>query len=72
MVSWWRRHWERTGLVDEIEADVLQDGWKMWLQGKQARAKVEGDDPSLTSDIQVLEADGGRYMGFIRMVARRK
>jgi hypothetical protein len=44
----------------------------MWLQWKQARAKVEGDDPSLTSDIQVLEADGGRYMGFIRLVAHRK
>jgi hypothetical protein len=34
---------------------------------------IAGDDsPELESDIKVLEADGGRYMGFIRMIARRK
>jgi SAM-dependent methyltransferase len=70
-VDWWRWHWERTGLVAEVCADVLPDGWKLWLQWKQARARVEGENPSLTSDIRVLEADRGRFMGFIRVVARR-
>lgn len=71
-LEWWRWHWDRTGLLDEIDADVLPDGWKLWLQWKKARAGVEGETPSLISDIQVLEADQGRYMGFIRMVASRK
>jgi hypothetical protein len=71
-VDWWRWHWQRTGMVDGIDVDVLPDGWKLWLQWKKARAIVEGENPSLTSDIQVLEADRGRYMGFIRMVARKK
>jgi cyclopropane fatty-acyl-phospholipid synthase-like methyltransferase len=50
-VNWWRWHWERTGLVDGLAADVLPDDWKLWLQWKQARAEVEGESPSLTSDI---------------------
>ena len=71
-VDWWRWHWERTGLVKEVCVDIQPDGWKVWLQWKKARAKVEGESPSLLSDIQVLEADQGRYMGFIRMVAKKK
>ena len=71
-VDWWRWHWERTGLVKEVTAEILPDGWKLWLQWKKAREKMEGENPSLTSDIQVLEADRGQYMGFIRMVASRK
>jgi hypothetical protein len=59
-------------LVAEVCADVLPDAWKLWLQWKQARARVEGENPSLTSDIRILEADQGQFMGFIRMVARRK
>ncbi len=52
--------------------DALPDGWALWLQWKKAR-KAEGDaSPGLDSDIQVLEADQGRYMGFIRMVAKRR
>ena len=30
-LNWWRWHWERTGLVDGVYADVLPDGWKLWL-----------------------------------------
>lgn len=69
--DWWRWHWERTGLVKEISVETLPHGSEYWLQWKIARAEVEGESPSLTSDIQVLQADGGRYMGFIRMVAHR-
>ena len=68
-VDWWQWHWERTELMDDISVDTLPDGWKSWLQWKKARAKGEGENPSLFSDIQVLETDRGRYMGFIRMVA---
>jgi SAM-dependent methyltransferase len=70
--EWWRWHWERTGLVEDVSVDVLPEGWKLWLQWKKARAMNEGENPSLTSDIQVLEADQGMYMGFIRLIASRK
>jgi len=71
-VDWWRWHWGRTGLIDNISVDILPNGWKLWLEWKKARALVEGESPSLLSDIQVLEADQGRYMGFIRMAAYKK
>src|SRR5579864_3135884 len=29
--DWWRRHWEKTGLVTVEVADMLPDGWKDWL-----------------------------------------
>ncbi len=71
-VAWWRNLWGRTGLVEIECADAFPEGGKAWLQWKKARlANGEGTD-SLKSDIRVLEADQGRYMGWLRMVARRK
>src|SRR5215472_7412263 len=29
--DWWRRHWGRTGIVDIATADVLPDGWRLWI-----------------------------------------
>jgi SAM-dependent methyltransferase len=68
--DWWQWLWSRTGLVDVQRVDTLPDGWKMWLQWKRARLALGDNSPGLESDIQVLEADGGQYMGFIRMIAR--
>src|SRR3954462_13691307 len=28
--AWWRRHWERTGILDIEVADTLDDGWHFW------------------------------------------
>lgn len=71
-VEWWQRLWDRTGLVQVEVVEPLPDGWKLWLDWKKARLAAGADSPALLSDIQVLEADRGRYMGFIRMVARRR
>jgi ubiquinone/menaquinone biosynthesis C-methylase UbiE len=30
--DWWRRHWERSGVVDVELADTLLDGWRFWLE----------------------------------------
>ncbi len=70
-VQWWRRLWERTGLVTVETADTFPEGAQAWLQWKKARWANGDHSESLKSDIQVLEADGGRYMGWVRMVARR-
>src|SRR5215467_8840914 len=29
--AWWRRHWDRTGILDVALADVLPDGWRFWV-----------------------------------------
>lgn len=69
-VAWWRRHWEQTGLVEIEVADTLDDGCRMWLQWD--RAVVAAGASHFPSDEEVLEADGGRYLGFVRMIGTRK
>jgi ubiquinone/menaquinone biosynthesis C-methylase UbiE len=70
-VEWWRRLWERTGLVEVETADTFPQGAQAWLQWKKTRWASGEQNDSLKSDIQVLENDHGRYMGWVRMAARR-
>jgi SAM-dependent methyltransferase len=71
-VDWWRQLWSRTGLVKVRRADSLADGSRLWIRWKKARRMAGDQNPGLESDIQVLESDAGRYMGFIRMIAERE
>ena len=64
--AWWRRHWERTGILDITLADNMPDGWQLWLAWQRAVA------PDNATEIQALEADGGRYLGYVRLVGRRR
>lgn len=69
-VDWWRRHWAQTELVDVEVADTQPDGWKHWLQFEEAKA-IAG--PSrCDEEAAALRADEGRYLGFVRVVARRR
>lgn len=64
--SWWRRHWERTGIVDLELSDTMADGWRLWLDWHKVVAPENG------KEISALEADRGRYLGYVRVVARRR
>jgi len=64
--DWWRRHWERTGIVDVSVADALPEGWRYWRDWLTLIA------PGNTTEIQMLETDAGRYIGYVRAVARRR
>jgi cyclopropane fatty-acyl-phospholipid synthase-like methyltransferase len=63
---WWRRHWERTGILEIEVADTLPDGWQRWRDWLNVVA------PDNATEIQTLEADRGRYLGYVRLVARRR
>lgn len=63
--EWWQRHWRRTGLVDVLVADTMPDGWQRWLDWHHVVA------PDNAVEIAALEADRGRYLGYVRVVARR-
>ncbi len=63
--DWWRRHWQRTGIVDVELADTMPEGWRLWLDWQRAAA------PHNAPEIAVLEADAGRYLAYVRAVARR-
>jgi len=69
-VDWWRHLWGRGSLVAVGLADTLADGWATWLQFEKA-IDAAGTNP-FPSDIEVLEADAGAYLGFARMIAERK
>jgi cyclopropane fatty-acyl-phospholipid synthase-like methyltransferase len=64
-VGWWRRHWERTGLVQIELAETMSDGWKLWS------AWHHHVSPHNTGEIKAVEEDAGCHLGYIRMVARR-
>jgi cyclopropane fatty-acyl-phospholipid synthase-like methyltransferase len=64
--AWWRRHWERSGIVDISVADTLEDGWRLWTEWQVVVA------PDNTTEIRAIEADKGRYLGYLRLVGRRR
>lgn len=67
--DWWRRHWERTGLVEVEVADMISHGWEDWLRWLDACDLVgRGFEP----DAEMLRADQGRLLGFSRVLAHRR
>ena len=66
--DWWRRHWERSGLVSVELADMIPDGWKHWLTSDAISAEWQGEQ---SDEAEMLRIDGGKNLGFARIVARR-
>jgi len=64
--NWWRRHWERTGILTVELDDTMPDGWQLWLDWHKVIA------PENHVEIKALEADRGRYLGYVRVVGRRE
>ena len=64
--AWWRRHWERTGIMAIEVADTLPNGWQFWLDWHKLVA------PDNEAEITALEADRGTYLGYVRLVGRRQ
>ena len=66
--AWWRRHWERSGLVTVSLSDLLPEGWRHWMASDllwSERLGKPGDEADM------LAADAGRTLGFTRVVAHR-
>lgn len=64
--TWWRRHWERTGILDIELADTMPDGWQRWLDWHRVVA------PDNAVEITALEVDRGNFLGYVRLVGRRQ
>ena len=64
--DWWHRHWQRTGIMDIDLADTMPDGWQLWRDWHNAIA------PDNETEINTLEADRGNYLGYVRLVGRRR
>jgi SAM-dependent methyltransferase len=64
--AWWRRHWEQTGIVEIEEADSMPNGWQRWLEWQKVIA------PDNLVEIQAVEADRGSWLGYLRVIGRRR
>jgi len=64
--AWWRRHWERSGIMDIERGDTMPDGWRLWLDWHKANF------PDNKTEIQALEVDRGSYFAYVRLVGRRR
>src|SRR5213075_2057302 len=64
--AWWRRHWERTGIMEIELADTMPEGWQRWLDWLREVA------PDNEVEIKAFKADRGRYLGYVRLVGRRR
>lgn len=64
--AWWRRHWERTGIMEIELADTMPDGWQLWREWLKTIA------PDNVAEIAAVGADRGSYLGYVRLVGRRR
>ena len=63
---WWRRHWERSGIMAVELADTMPEGWQAWLEWQRTIC------PDNHTEIKAVEADRGTYLGYVRLVSRRR
>jgi cyclopropane fatty-acyl-phospholipid synthase-like methyltransferase len=63
---WWQNHWSRTGLVDVEVADSMPQASEVWSHWQRQHA------PDNTAEIEAIERDAGRFLTYIRQVARRR
>jgi cyclopropane fatty-acyl-phospholipid synthase-like methyltransferase len=66
----WREIWEGSNRVEVERADTMPDGWRHWRDFEIALE--EAGKNRFASVAEALDEDQGRYLGFIRLVGKRK
>jgi cyclopropane fatty-acyl-phospholipid synthase-like methyltransferase len=71
--QWWRTHWAKTRKVVVDQVDMIDDGWRDWLQFNDfITPHVEGwwvKEVATTHDM--LMTDQGKEIGFTRLLATK-
>jgi cyclopropane fatty-acyl-phospholipid synthase-like methyltransferase len=71
--AWWRTHWAKTRKITVDHAELIEEGWRDWLQFNDAIAPyVEGwwvEEVATTHEM--LSIDQGTELGFVRVVATK-
>jgi cyclopropane fatty-acyl-phospholipid synthase-like methyltransferase len=66
----WRDIWEQSGQVELIAADNQQNGWRHW---RDFEIETERAGKNIFPSVaETLDEDGGKYIGFVRLVGRRR
>jgi SAM-dependent methyltransferase len=72
--AWWQRLWERSGVVEDVRAGFLEDGWRDWLDWSEAVLEhTDNETPQrlVPREVAMTRADRGRTLGFTRVLGRR-
>jgi cyclopropane fatty-acyl-phospholipid synthase-like methyltransferase len=64
--AWWKRHWQRSRILEVTLADSLPDAWQLWLEWQRTAY------PDNRAEIEVLERDRGENLTYVRAIARRR
>jgi cyclopropane fatty-acyl-phospholipid synthase-like methyltransferase len=71
--QWWRTHWAKTRKVVVDQVELIDDGWRDWLQFNDfITPHVKGwwvKEVATTHDM--LMTDQGKEVGFVRLVATK-
>jgi cyclopropane fatty-acyl-phospholipid synthase-like methyltransferase len=72
--QWWRRHWEKTGLVAVQDASWMPEGRTLWRDWSKLSAEhgPETFRAGAVREAEMLEKDVDGLLGFVRVVARKK
>lgn len=71
--DWWRFQWGVTELVDVTSTRLQQDAWRDWLLWARAGAGHRADSRNADDQavIDMLTTDGGEFLSFALVTARR-
>ncbi len=72
--QWWRRHWEKTGLVEVQDASWMPEGRVLWRDWSNLGTDhgPEKFRANAAREAEMLEKDDGDLLGFSRVVARKR
>jgi SAM-dependent methyltransferase len=68
-IPFWQGLWERCCRVTDVAVDAQPDGWRHWRDFE--RVLEQTGKSVFPSDAEALDRDGGRFLGLLRLIARR-
>ena len=72
-VDWWKHHWDRYPGIELEYCEMLPEGWEMWVQWQSFLEEYGNRNrPDEEEEFEKIKADKGEYLGFVRIVGRRK
>jgi len=69
-LEWWKEHFSDPGIVNIEVAEIIPEGWKLWLEWEQIRdgAGFSG----FPSDVETISEDAGEYLSFVLFILKTK
>ena len=68
--DWWRRQIDNSGRAKVTKADRVSEGWRDWLTWQEVCVEAGVRPEDAQREAEMLRVDGGRHLGFTRLVAR--